>query len=81
MCAGVQKVSRPIVRCQEMSHNIPMAMLVPPSRTVQTYAGTLAGLAVSTWLDFAELWLNGMIAEVSDTKNSSPAVQLVKKAE
>src|SRR4051794_40540412 len=28
MCAGVQKVSRPIVMCHEMSHMIPMVRLV-----------------------------------------------------
>src|SRR5580765_4072403 len=41
MCAGVQKVSRPIVRCQEMSHNMPMAIKVPPARTARAAVETV----------------------------------------
>src|SRR5438093_12387695 len=42
MCAGVQKLSRPIVRCHEMSHRIPMAMLVPPITTASAWADNCA---------------------------------------
>src|SRR6266700_6542748 len=43
MCAGVQNVSRPIVRCHEMSQRMPMAMLTPPARTARTKPETAAG--------------------------------------
>src|SRR5436190_18258622 len=35
MCAGVQNVSRPIVRCHEMSQRMPMTMLVAPRITMR----------------------------------------------
>src|SRR5436309_7202263 len=41
-CAGVQNVSRPMVRCQEMSQRIPIAMNAPPTSTAQTAFGTVA---------------------------------------
>ena len=44
MWAGVQKVSRPIVRCQEMSQRIPITMAVPPASTAWTGAETVAVL-------------------------------------
>ena len=40
MWAEVQKVSRPIVRCHEMSQIAPMTTLVEAKTTAQTYQGT-----------------------------------------
>ena len=40
--AGVQKVSRPMERCQETSHAPPMEAEVTASTPHQTYQGTLA---------------------------------------
>ena len=45
MWAGVQKVSRPIVMCQEMSHSRPMTMLVEPASMAVRYQGRAATLA------------------------------------
>src|SRR5215472_15099987 len=42
MWAGVQKVSRPIVRCHEMSQRMPITMAVPPASTDWTGAETVA---------------------------------------
>src|SRR5579872_5989412 len=39
MWAGVQKVSRPIVMCQEMSHSRPTMMLVDPASMAVRYQG------------------------------------------
>ena len=41
-CAGVQKVSRPIERCQETSHAPPMEAEVTASAPNHRYQGTLA---------------------------------------
>src|SRR5580658_4290806 len=38
--AGVQKVSRPMERCQEMSHWPPIMAEVTPRTEAQTYQGT-----------------------------------------
>src|SRR5215469_91279 len=40
MCAGVQKVSRPIDRCQDTSHWPPMEAEVTASAPAQIYHGT-----------------------------------------
>ena len=40
MWAGVQNVSRPIVRCHEMSQITPSTTLVEAKSTAQTYQGT-----------------------------------------
>ena len=39
MWAGVQKVSRPIVMCHEMSHSSPTMMLVEPASIAVRYQG------------------------------------------
>src|SRR5262245_26894931 len=39
-CAGVQNVSRPIVRCHEMSHRTPTMTLVDANRTAYRNQGT-----------------------------------------
>ncbi len=39
-CAGVQKLSRPIERCQETSHAPPMVAQVTAIAPVQMYQGT-----------------------------------------
>src|SRR5437773_11486550 len=39
-CAGVQKVSRPIERCQEMSQMMPTFALVAATSVAATYQGT-----------------------------------------
>ena len=44
MCAGVQNVSRPTVSCHEMSHVIPMAMLL--NATVMSKLGQKSSDAV-----------------------------------
>src|SRR4051812_5708688 len=44
MCAGVQKVSRPMVRCHEMSQRIPTAMNVPPASTMRADAETFGAV-------------------------------------
>src|SRR5438132_9039194 len=41
-CAGVQKVSRPIERCQEMSQMMPTLALVAATSVAATYQGTCA---------------------------------------
>ena len=41
MCAGVQKVSRPMVSCQEMSHMMPTVM--QEAASARTKAGQNAG--------------------------------------
>jgi hypothetical protein len=40
MWAGVQNVSRPMERCQEMSHWPPIMAEVTPKTAHQTYQGT-----------------------------------------
>src|SRR6266571_1404909 len=45
MCAGVQNVSRPIVRCHEMSQITPTPVLVAASNTAVRYQGTGAVVA------------------------------------
>src|SRR5215510_12911062 len=45
MCAGVQKVSRPIVMCHEMSHSRPTAMLVEPISMADRYQGKPAAIS------------------------------------
>jgi hypothetical protein len=47
MWAEVQKVSRPIVRCQEMSQIPPTTTLVEAKTTAQMYQGTPQAVAVS----------------------------------
>ena len=42
MCAGVQKLSRPMERCQETSHDPPMLAEVTASAPAQMYQGTPA---------------------------------------
>src|SRR5690349_12109540 len=42
MCAGVQNVSRPIERCQEMSQMTPTFALVAATSAAATYHGTTA---------------------------------------
>src|SRR5213594_3134081 len=42
MCAGVQNVSRPIVRCHEMSQITPTTALVAANTSAATYHGRLA---------------------------------------
>src|SRR2546429_5721722 len=41
-CAGVQKVSRPIERCQEMSQMMPTFALVAATSVAATYQGRCA---------------------------------------
>ena len=41
MCAGVQKVSRPMERCQETSHAPPIEAEVTASAPNHTYQGAL----------------------------------------
>src|SRR2546425_6654716 len=41
-CAGVQNVSRPIERCQEMSQMMPTFALVAATSVAATYQGTAA---------------------------------------
>ncbi|SRR5260370_20058756 len=45
--AGVQKVSRPMERCQETSHAPPMVAEVMARAPHQTYQGTEVGLATA----------------------------------
>src|SRR5690349_11395111 len=51
MCAGVQNVSRPMVRCHEMSQITPTIVLVAASNAALRYQGTVvareAGMAVA----------------------------------
>jgi len=47
MCAGVQKVSRPIERCHDTSHAPPTEADVTASTPPQTYHGTPDELAVA----------------------------------
>src|SRR2546426_2851976 len=42
MCAGVQNVSRPMVRCHEMSQMTPTTAHVAATNTAVTYHGTFA---------------------------------------
>ncbi len=44
MCAGVQKVSRPIERCQETSHAPPMEAEVTARTPAQMVQGIEAGV-------------------------------------
>jgi hypothetical protein len=43
MCAGVQKVSRPIDRCQETSHAPPIEEDVMAMTPIQIYQGIAEG--------------------------------------
>ncbi len=47
-CAGVQKVSRPIVECHEMSQMAPTMMLVEPTARAYRYHGTALERSVGT---------------------------------
>ena len=48
MCAGVQKLSRPIERCQDTSHDPPMLAEVTASAPAQMYQGTEASEVAKT---------------------------------
>src|SRR5262245_49828606 len=45
MCAGVQNVSRPMLRCQEMSQIVPTTMLVVARAAMGMIQGTAADVA------------------------------------
>jgi len=48
MCAGVQKVSRPMVRCHEMSQITPTTALVAANSTAQTCQGIASDRGAGT---------------------------------
>src|SRR5215469_8303061 len=50
MCAGVQKVSRPMERCQDTSHAPPMEAEVTASAPHHRYQGTRA-VVDTTWVE------------------------------
>src|ERR1051326_2629982 len=76
MCAGVQNVSRPMVRCQEMSHRTPTTILVAPRTTVRQYQGTdLVGAPVVAGAE-----VGAMIVPVSMTIVSADAQRRVGAA-
>src|ERR1017187_6926127 len=54
MWAGVQNVSRPMERCQEMSHWPPIMAEVTPKTAHQTYQGTRS-TAVRTGVETDEI--------------------------
>src|SRR5260370_40103883 len=70
MCAGVQNVSRPIVRCHEMSHRMPMQIDVPPATTAQTYHETFPAAATRAGAPCA--WALG----ASATRLGAAAIEL-----
>src|SRR5712692_21741 len=47
MCAGVQKVSRPMASCQEMSHSLPTTAQMTDKTAHQMYQG-MESVAVET---------------------------------
>src|SRR5271154_6657653 len=53
-CAGVQKVSRPMDMCQEMSQYKPTTVDVTASAELHTYQGTAAASAAATAREGAE---------------------------
>src|ERR1700723_164181 len=58
MCAGAQKLSRPIERCQETSHDPPMLAEVTASAPAQMYQGTEA-LCAFRWATASEVTKTG----------------------
>jgi hypothetical protein len=56
MWAGVQKVSRPMERCQETSQCAPMVTEVTASAAHQRYQGMVLGFAVARGLVWLVVW-------------------------
>ncbi len=54
MCAGVQNVSRPIERCQEISHWPPIIAELTARTEHHTYQGTRSVVVARTELDARE---------------------------
>src|SRR5215207_326463 len=75
MWAGVQKVSRPMVMCQEMSQRIPTTMLVEPTSMAGTCQGRAAeAAALSTRDEGAEA---GAIDSMKDPRGERLALAVL----
>src|SRR2546423_5506419 len=75
MCAGVQKVSRPIVRCQEMSQRMPIAMQVPPAMTALAPPETLGAGKARAGATTGAVRISVSIATCCQLKRDGPRVE------
>src|SRR5437660_12726259 len=76
-CAGVQNVSRPIERCQEMSQMMPTFALVAATSVAATYQGTGAasGAAGAAGVAAPPLALGAVTRAAGDQAFAAPLLE------